>query len=98
MRARAEGEIAIAGKDAKRAITAIDAGLAEIRTAFDDAGRGDEYERSNEVILLRGMRETLVPRLPASQRVELEERLRAAIDGENYELAAILRDELRMLE
>ena len=43
------------------------------------------------------MRDALVPRLPASQRVELEERLRAAIDAENYELAAILRDELRLL-
>ncbi|MFB3137740.1 MAG: UvrB/UvrC motif-containing protein [Phycisphaerales bacterium] len=29
--------------------------------------------------------------------MELHERLRAAIDAENYELAAILRDELRVL-
>ena len=47
---------------------------------------------------LRGMRDALVPKLPASQRAELEERLRGAIDAENYELAAILRDELRMME
>jgi protein-arginine kinase activator protein McsA len=40
----------------------------------------------------------LVPKLPSSQRAELQERLRAAIDSENYELAAILRDELRLLD
>ena len=38
------------------------------------------------------MRDALVPKLPSSQRVELQERLQAAIDAENYELAAILRD------
>jgi protein-arginine kinase activator protein McsA len=38
-----------------------------------------------------------VPRLPPAQRAELEARLRAAIAAENYELAAILRDELRLL-
>ena len=36
-------------------------------------------------------------KLPASQKNELRERLRVAVEQENYELAAILRDELRML-
>jgi protein-arginine kinase activator protein McsA len=49
------------------------------------------------VQLLRGMRDALVPKLPVSQRMELQERLRAAVDSENYELAAMLRDELRLL-
>jgi protein-arginine kinase activator protein McsA len=44
------------------------------------------------------MRAVLVPRLPTSQRAELEERLRRAVAAENFELAAILRDELRTLE
>ena len=59
--------------------------------------RRARYLPGNEVQLLRGMREMLVPKLPTSQRSELEERLRAAIRAENYELAAILRDELRQL-
>ena len=63
-----------------------------IRAWYDDMGEPAAYDQSNEVALLRGMRDALVPKLPASQRVELEERLRAAIDAENYELAAILRD------
>ena len=43
------------------------------------------------------MREALVPKLPVSQRAELRARLDEALMQENYELAAILRDELRML-
>ena len=53
---------------------------------------------AGEVQLLRGMRDALVPKLPTSQRVELQDRLRAAVEAENYELAAILRDELRLMD
>ena len=75
-------------------MAAIDQGLSELEELLGP----DVAERSNEMHLLRGMREMLVPKLPASQRVELEERLQAALDDENYELAAILRDELRMMK
>jgi len=98
MRTRSEAEMAIAAGQAKQAISALDRGLAELRVAFHEAGREDDFEAANEVQLLRGMRDALVPKLPASQKVELQERLRAALDAENYELAAILRDELRMME
>jgi hypothetical protein len=98
MQARSQAELALATGQPKQALVALDRGLADIRAAFDDAGRPEEFESANEVTLLRGMRDALVPKLPASQKVELQERLRAAIDAENYELAAILRDELRMMD
>jgi hypothetical protein len=98
MQARSEAEMALAAGQPKQALGALDRGLADIRSAFEDAGRPEDYDRANEVALLRGMRDALVPKLPASQKVELQERLRAAIDAENYELAAILRDELRMMD
>ena len=47
--------------------------------------------------MLRGMRESLVPKLPVSQHAELRTRLAKALESENYELAAILRDELKMM-
>ena len=77
---------------ADAATAALDAGLEELRAAL-----GSRAEGSNEAILLAGMRDALVPRLPSSQRVDLQERLRAALAAENYELAAILRDELRQM-
>jgi hypothetical protein len=98
MRSRGEAEMALADQDPNRALAVLDAALAEIRTIFEATGRADSLEDDNAVQLLRGMREALVPKLPASQRVELEHRLRAALEAENYELAAILRDELRMLK
>ncbi len=98
MRTRSAAEMAIAAGQPKQALAALDRGLAELRGAFEEIGRGDEFDSANEVQLLRGMRDALVPKLPSSQKVELQERLRAALDAENYELAAILRDELRMME
>jgi hypothetical protein len=97
MRWRSEAELALKQGQPKQAIAALDRGLGDLRRAFEDSGRMDEFETANETELLRGMRDALVPKLPTSQRVELHERLRAAIDAENYELAAILRDELRVL-
>jgi len=94
---RAEAELAIAQGDGGTALDALDRGLRELRTVFEEAGRVDHFDQSNEAQLLLGMRDALVPRLPMSQRGELLERLRAALDAENYELAAILRDELRMM-
>ena len=60
-------------------------------------GIADSFDMLSDVVALRSMRDALVPQLPPAQRSELEARLRAAIVAENYELAAILRDELRML-
>ena len=82
----------------ERALEVIDQALRELRALFDEAGHGSSFEAANEVQLLRGMRDVLVPKLPASRRAELRERLQAALDAENYELAAILRDELRMMD
>ena len=43
------------------------------------------------------MIDVMVPKLPSSQRHEMEMRLKAALEVENYELAAILSHELRQL-
>lgn len=98
MKARAEAELALAGGQSKEAIGALDQGLNELRVYFQEIGRPDAFEQANEVSLLRGMRDVLVPKLPSSQRVELQQRIQAAIEAENFELAAILRDELRMMK
>ena len=97
MRARAEAAIALKSGRPRLALLAVDHALEELRTHFEELGSMGAFDRSNEVTLLRGMRDALVPRLPPSQRSELEERLRRAIESENYRLAAILRDELRQL-
>lgn len=97
MRARALASHALQHDEAKAALLALDAGLDALRACFDAQGRADEFESSSEAQLLTSMRGALTPQLPVSQKAELRQRLQEAIAQENYELAAILRDELRLL-
>jgi hypothetical protein len=92
LRARSSAEWAVSVENTTGAMDAIEEGLAALQEVL-----GDDCEQSNEMQLLRGMKEALVPRLPTSERADLQERLTDAINSENYELAAILRDEIRLL-
>jgi hypothetical protein len=94
LRARAMASEAVRIRDVRAALAAIERALGEL-AQLDAPGLEalvDQGER-----LLHGMRGMLVPKLPGSQRAELEARLRSAIAAENFELAAILRDELRQM-
>jgi hypothetical protein len=97
MRTRAMASQMVSDGEAKAALFFIDEGLETIRKQYEDQGRSADLEESSEMQLLRGMRDELATKLPASQKAELRDRLRKALDQENYELAAILRDELKML-
>ena len=98
MRARAIASQALKDNEPKAALHAIDEGLDALKLYFTESGEPDLFEQSGEVQMLRGMREALVPKLPVSQKSELKARLAKALEQENYELAAILRDELRLLK
>ena len=98
MRSRALASQAIKDNEPKAAIHAIDEGLEALKRYFADAGQPQLFDQSSEVQMLRGMRDQLIPKLPLSQKSELRERLARALEQENYELAAILRDELRLLK
>lgn len=98
MRTRALASQALKDNEPKAAILALDEGLDLLRKYFEETGRPQMFEKSNEVQALRGMREALVPKLPVSQKTELRQRLARALEEENYELAAILRDELKQLK
>jgi hypothetical protein len=98
IRARAMAGQAIKDNEPKAAIHAIDEGLESLRQHFIENDRPELFDQSGEVQALRGMRDALVPKLPVSQKSELHERLARAIEQENYELAAILRDEIRLLK
>ncbi len=98
VRTRAIASQALKDNEPKAAIFAIDDGLEQLKKYFAEAGESDGFDQSTEVQMLRGMREALVPKLPVSQKSELKQRLQLAVEQENYKLAAILRDELRMID
>ena len=97
MQARAEVAMALAAGRKVEAGLAIDRALESLEKSFQRAGAAKEFERAIETQYLRGLRESLTLKLPASQRLELERRMLIAIGCENFELAAILRDELRQM-
>lgn len=97
MRARAEAAVAVAAGRRDLAQSALESGLRAVREAWRALGAADRAEAGPEASLLRALLDALTLRLPSSQRVELERRLQQAIHAENYELAAILRDELRQM-
>lgn len=94
LRARALASEAVRARDARAALAAIDRALADL-VQLESPGVAALVSHGER--MLHGMRGMLVPKLPGSQRVELEARLRSAIAAENFELATILRDELRQL-
>jgi len=97
VRSRALASRALAAEEPKAALHAIDEGLDALKRFFQEHGQAAAFDESDEVRMLRSMRDALVPKLPVSQKAELKQRLSKAIEQENYELAAILRDELRQL-
>lgn len=98
MRARALASQALKDDEPKLAIHAIDEGLAALKSYFSESGQMEGFDDSSEVQILKGMRDALTPKLPVSQKAELKSRLARAVEQENYELAAILRDELKNLK
>ena len=98
MRSRALASQMVSADEPAAALLALDWGLEEISAILEEAGQLEAMDSLNEVQLLRGMRAELMKKLPASQKSELRQRLEEAIRAENYELAAILRDELNNLK
>jgi len=98
MRARALTSQALKDNEPKAAAIAIDEALEALRRYFADRGEPDTFDQSGEVQMLQGLRQALTPKLPVSQKAELQDRLKRALAEENYELAAILRDELKNLK
>lgn len=97
VRTRALAGQMIRSNETKAAVALIDEGLDALQDAFAGAGEPEAFEASAERRTLAGMREAIQPKLMPSQAAELEARLERALEAENYELAAILRDEIKSL-
>ena len=80
IQARSRAAFAASRGDFGLARRTLESDMEEIRDALKLAGRGDDPENTPEIQLLKGMQDMFVPRLPASQRQEMEDRLAAAVD------------------
>jgi hypothetical protein len=96
MRSRALGHKALARNDYATALAAIDEGVAGIRQFLDDYSE-NEVECMELGILLRWRREIESER-PVGPVERLEHQLALAVELEEYEEAARLRDQLQRLK
>jgi UvrB/uvrC motif len=96
--ARARAAQALEADNYEGAVRQVEEGLAKIRAYHDEHGRGDAAEASGEVQSLESWLEEIRARRPLSARERLERALRDAINSEDYERAAKVRDALRNLK
>jgi hypothetical protein len=95
---RARGAQALKSDDYTQAFRLIDEGLEQIRAFYREHANTEAAEQSNEILSLEDWLEEVRARRPLSQRERLERALNDAVNSENYEKAAQVRDELKNLK
>jgi hypothetical protein len=95
-RARAAQSLNV--NDYSLAIQQIEEGLEKIRAFCHEHARPDAAETGGEVQSLENWLEEIRAKRPLSRREKLERALHEAINSEDYERAAKVRDELRNLK
>jgi len=94
---RARAAQALETDDYPSAVREVEEGLEAIRTFFQEHARAEAAETSGEVLSLQNWLEEIRARRPLSAKERLERALRDAINSEDYERAARVRDALRNL-
>ena len=95
MNTRGKAHGAMAAKAYRAGIAHIDAGLKAIRDFVESVGEVDfDLDQINEIRILRELRETIQQQLSTAPDSDLHGRLQRAVDQEQYEEAARLRDEI----
>jgi hypothetical protein len=92
-RTQAAAALEVENSEPRRAIAAIHDGLEQLRIFFASYGREDEMEEDQMVQHLHHVEAALRQQFQID--TTLEEQLQQAIDEEDYERAAELRDELK---
>ena len=95
---RARAAQALETEDYAMAVQHIEAGLETIRAFFHEYARAEAAETSGEVQSLEAWLQEIRAKRPLSARERLERALHEAINREDYERAAQVRDALRNLK
>lgn len=98
MHARAEATIFVSKEQYAQAMQVIETGLSDIKEFFTSVGHRQEYNRSNEVRVLKRFAREIRRKLPIAPIVKLRRKLEKAVQSERYEDAAALRDQIAAME
>jgi len=94
MNARARAHLALELGEAGRALSAVDAGLRSVAALGRANDAADAPNIAGEMRILRELRQQVLENLPEQSPERLEWQLREALEAEDYEAAARLRDAL----
>jgi len=98
MHTRALTALALESEDFPAAVQAIGRGIDRIEGFLREIDQPDLIGRSLEIASLRQLEQEIRRRMPLDPVDELRQQLQAAVEVEDYELAAVLRDQLRELD
>ena len=98
MNALGKGLAHVERKEYEEALKKIEEGIRAIDSLPDMENATFTYEKGRSLDLLRGMAKELVGNRPLSEKEKLQKKLQEAIEQENYERAAQLRDRIQKLE
>ncbi len=94
---RARGAQALKAEDHTLALRLVEEGLEQIRAFYRDTAGNEAAEQTGEVVSLEEWLEEIRAKRPLSRRERLERALHDAVNREDYERAAQVRDQLRDL-
>jgi tetratricopeptide (TPR) repeat protein len=95
---RARATDSLESGDYRHAIELIEQGLEEVRSFYREHERPELIEQSGEIHSLEGWLAEILIKRPLSDREKLERALSEAVQREDYEKAARVRDALRNLK
>ena len=95
MNTRARACLSIEERDFDRALAQIETGISQIEEFLREVERDDLVDSCREIVFLREWSERIQDNRPLSREEQLRRELKSAVESENYERAAQLRDELR---
>jgi hypothetical protein len=98
MHTRARGTETLRLGDHALALQQIDEGMSRIREFYRQHAQHEMVEQSGELNSLKAWRDEVASKRPMSARERLEQALHDAVNSEDYEKAALMRDALRNLK
>jgi len=96
MNTRARVLSALKSKDAPKAVNEIRRGIDKIEDVYRKGGEAHDRQKT-EVVFLKNWADEIIKRYTPTKRQRLVEELRIAVENEEYEKAAKIRDKLNKL-